>query len=35
MAVERGEVVVQLAEIEKLINPAQQMIGRNVIVEIE
>jgi hypothetical protein len=35
VAVERCEVLAQLAQIEEAINPAQQVIGRNVIVEIE
>jgi hypothetical protein len=35
VAVERRQVAAQLAKIEATINPAQQVIGRNVIVEIE
>ena len=35
MAVERGEVLVQITQVKKLIYAAQQVIGRNVIVEIE
>ena len=35
VAVERGEVFAQVAEIQKSIDPAQQMIARNMIVEIE
>ena len=35
VAVERREMAAQLAKIEESINPAQQVIGRNVIVEIE
>jgi len=31
VAIKRGEVLVQIAEVEKAINPAQQVIGRNVI----
>jgi hypothetical protein len=35
VAVERRQVAAQVAEIEAAINPAQQVIGRNLIVEIE
>jgi hypothetical protein len=35
MAVVGGKVLVQLTQIEELIYPTEQMIGRNVIVEIE
>jgi len=35
MAVERGEVPVQLTQVKELINPTQQMITGNVIIEIE
>jgi len=35
MAVVRGEVAMQITEVEELINPAQQMIRGNVIVEVE
>jgi hypothetical protein len=35
MAVEQREVSAQLAEVEKAINPAKHVIGRNAIVEIE
>ena len=35
MTVERGEVPVQITQVKKLIYPAQQVIGRNVIVEVE
>jgi hypothetical protein len=35
MAVERGEVLVQPAQIKKLVDAAQQVIGRNVIIEVE
>src|SRR5208283_1335168 len=35
MAVERSKVPVQITQIKKLINAAQQVIGRNVIVKIE
>jgi hypothetical protein len=35
VAVERCEVTAQIAEVEKAINPAQQVIARNMIVEIE
>jgi len=35
VAIERREVATQIAEVEKAINPAKQVIGRNVIVEIE
>ena len=35
VAVERRQVLAQIAEVEATINPAQQVIGGNVIVEIE
>jgi hypothetical protein len=35
MAVVRREVAMQVAKVEELINPAQQVIGRNVIVKLE
>jgi hypothetical protein len=35
MAVERGKVPVQITQIKKLVNSTKQMIGRNVIVEVE
>jgi hypothetical protein len=35
VAVERCEVTAQIAEVEKAINPAKQVIARNMIVEIE
>ena len=33
--VERSEVFAQLVEVEKSINAAQQIVGRNVIIEVE
>ena len=35
MAIERSEMAAQLAQIKESINPAQQVIGRNVSIEIE
>jgi hypothetical protein len=35
VAVERRKVSAQIAEVEKPINPAKQVIGWNVIIEIE
>jgi len=35
MAVKRAEVATQIAEVKEPINPPQQVIGRNVIVEVE
>src|SRR3974390_76360 len=35
VAIKRGEVGAQICEIEKLINAAKQMIGRNVVVKVE
>jgi hypothetical protein len=35
MAIKRGEVLVQITQVKKLIDSAKQVIGRNVIVEIE
>src|SRR6476646_838169 len=35
VAIERSEMAAQLAQIKESINPAQQMIGRNVSIEIE
>ena len=35
MTVERFEVPPQLAEIEKVVNPAQQVIGGNMPIEVE
>jgi hypothetical protein len=35
MARERREVAAQIAKVKTAINPVQQVIGRNVIVEIE
>ena len=35
MALERGEVLVQITQVKKLINATKQVIGWNVIIEIE
>jgi hypothetical protein len=35
VAIKRGEMPAQITQVKKLVNSAKQVIGRNVIVEIE
>jgi hypothetical protein len=35
VAIKRAEIGAQIGQVEKLMNPAKQMIGRNVVVKVE